>query len=394
MIDFDKVQPRTGTNSVKWDAIQEMYHREGLLPLWVADMDFLAPKAVTIALQDAVAKGIYGYSIFPDSLYSAIIDWQQTRHGFSLEKEAILFNSGVVPSLALALQSYTAENDAILIHDPVYHPFADVIKRNNRRLVRTPLLEKNGHFEMDFAAMEQAIVENNIKLFILCNPHNPGGRVWTKEELTTIGLLCQKHHVFVVSDEIHQDIVFAPHRFTSFQTVDPSFTAFSIVLTSATKTFNLAGIKNSMVFIKDPALRKRFVAAQERNVQGEINTFGTVATEAAYREGAPWLEALLPYLSDNAAFIQSFLQAQMPNVRVQMPEGTYLMWLDFSAYGLSDQQLQRILINEAHVVLNQGTIFGPHGSQHMRLNFACSRSILEKALHQIAEAFETIDRKE
>lgn len=393
MIDFDKVHPRIDTNSVKWDAIKEMYRRENLLPLWVADMDFLAPEPVTKALQQAVAQGIYGYSIFPDSLYHAIIDWQRTRHDYTIEKQDILFNSGVVPSLALALQSYTQENDAVLIHDPVYHPFADVINRNKRQLIREPLLERNGHFEIDFASMEQTIIDHHVKLFILCNPHNPGGRVWTKEELRTIGTLCQKYHVIVVSDEIHQDIVFAPHTFTSFQTVDPSFAAFSIVLTSATKTFNLAGIKNSMIFIKDPQLRKQFIEAQERNVQGEINTFGAVATEAAYRDGTPWLEELLLYLSGNADFIRDFLQQELPKVRFQMPEGTYLMWLDFSAYGLSDNQLQRILIKEANVVLNQGTIFGPHGTQHMRLNFACSRTILTQALQQIAKAFQAIDNQ-
>ncbi|OTN75514.1 hypothetical protein A5886_000584 [Enterococcus sp. 8G7_MSG3316] len=393
MIDFDKVHPRIDTNSVKWDAIKEMYRRENLLPLWVADMDFLAPEPVTKALQQAVAQGIYGYSIFPDSLYHAIIDWQRTRHDYTIEKQDILFNSGVVPSLALALQSYTQENDAVLIHDPVYHPFADVINRNKRQLIREPLLERNGHFEIDFASMEQTIIDHHVKLFILCNPHNPGGRVWTKEELRTIGTLCQKHHVIVVSDEIHQDIVFAPHTFTSFQTVDPSFAAFSIVLSSATKTFNLAGIKNSMIFIKDPQLRKQFIEAQEINVQGEINTFGAVATEAAYRDGTPWLEELLLYLSGNADFIRDFLQQELPKVRFQMPEGTYLMWLDFSAYGLSDNQLQRILIKEANVVLNQGTIFGPHGTQHMRLNFACSRTILTQALQQIAKAFQAIDNQ-
>ncbi|EQC81525.1 Putative aminotransferase [Enterococcus sp. HSIEG1] len=264
MTNFDNVHSRLNTNSVKWDSIATTYKEEGLLPLWVADMDFLAPKPVKNALQQVIDQGIYGYTVFPESLYEAIISWQERKHNYSLQKEEILFNSGVVPSLALAVQSYTNEGDSVMIHDPVYPPFADVVEKNQRQLVRNPLIEKNGHFEIDSVAMESAIVDNHVKLMILCNPHNPGGRVWTKEELQTIGSICQKHHVLVVSDEIHQDIVFAPNTFVSFQTVDPVFADFSIVLTSATKTFNLAGIKNSMIFIKNPDLKKQFITVQEK----------------------------------------------------------------------------------------------------------------------------------
>ena len=228
MTNFDNVHSRLNTNSVKWDSIATTYKEEGLLPLWVADMDFLAPKPVKNALQQVIDQGIYGYTVFPESLYEAIISWQERKHNYSLQKEEILFNSGVVPSLALAVQSYTNEGDSVMIHDPVYPPFADVVEKNQRQLVRNPLIEKNGHFEIDSVAMESAIVDNHVKLMILCNPHNPGGRVWTKEELQTIGSICQKHHVLVVSDEIHQDIVFAPNTFVSFQTVDPVFADFSI----------------------------------------------------------------------------------------------------------------------------------------------------------------------
>lgn len=387
MTNFDNVHSRLNTNSVKWDSIAMTYKEEGLLPLWVADMDFLAPKPVKNALQQVIDQGIYGYTVFPESLYEAIISWQERKHNYSLQKEEILFNSGVVPSLALAVQSYTNEGDSVLIHDPVYPPFADVVEKNQRQLVRNPLIEKNGHFEIDPAAMESAIVDNHVKLMILCNPHNPGGRVWTKEELQTIGTICQKHHVLVISDEIHQDIVFAPNTFVSFQTVDPAFADFSIVLTSATKTFNLAGIKNSMIFIKNPDLKKQFITVQEKNVQSEINTFGIVATEAAYRESEAWLEELLSYLSANIEWTCEFLNEKLPEIKFQKPEGTYLMWLDFSAYGLSDRELQRKLIKEAKVVLNPGINFGPSGTQHMRINLACPRETLQKGLLQIAAAF-------
>jgi cystathionine beta-lyase len=254
-------------------------------------------------------------------------------------------------------------------------------------LVRHTLIERNGHFEIDPAAMEADIVDNDVKLMILCNPHNPGGRVWTSKELQTIGEICHRHQVIVVSDEIHQDIVFAPNTFVSFQTVDPAFAEFSIVLTSATKTFNLAGIKNSMIFIKNPDLKKQFVMAQEKNVQSEINTFGIVATEAAYRDSEDWLDELLDYLSGNIEWTCRYLTEQLPKVQFQKPEGTYLMWLDFSAYGLSDRELQRKLIKEAKVVLNPGINFGPAGTQHMRINLACPRETLQKGLLQIAATF-------
>jgi cystathionine beta-lyase len=387
MINFDNVHSRLNTNSVKWDSIAATYEENDLLPLWVADMDFLAPTPVTKALQQVIDQGIYGYTIFPDSLYDAIISWQQRKHHYTIQKEDILFNSGVVPSLALAVQSFTEIGDSVLIHDPVYPPFADVVEKNQRQLVRNALIDRNGHFEFDPNTMEAAIQEHNVKLMILCTPHNPGGRVWSKEELQQIGDICKKHGVIVVSDEIHQDIVFAPTTFTSFQTVDPAFAEFSIVLTSATKTFNLAGIKNSMIFIKDPELRKQFVTTQEKNVQSEINTFGIVATEAAYRDSEDWLDELLDYLSGNIEWTCQYLTEQLPKVQFQKPEGTYLMWLDFSAYGLSDRELQRKLIKEAKVVLNPGINFGPAGTQHMRINLACPRETLQKGLLQIAAAF-------
>jgi cystathionine beta-lyase len=387
MTNFDKVHSRLNTNSVKWDSIVATYKEKDLLPLWVADMDFLAPTPVKNALQQVIDQGIYGYTVFPDSLYEAIISWQKRKHNYVLEKEDILFNSGVVPSLALAVQSYTKEGDSVLIHDPVYPPFAAVVEKNQRQLVRHTLIERNGHFEIDPAAMEADIVDNDVKLMILCNPHNPGGRVWTSKELQTIGEICHRHQVIVVSDEIHQDIVFAPNTFVSFQTVDPAFAEFSIVLTSATKTFNLAGIKNSMIFIKNPDLKKQFVIAQEKNVQSEINTFGIVATEAAYRDSEDWLDELLDYLSGNIEWTCRYLTEQLPKVQFQKPEGTYLMWLDFSAYGLSDRELQRKLIKEAKVVLNPGINFGPAGTQHMRINLACPRETLQKGLLQIAATF-------
>ncbi|MFV0559051.1 MAG: MalY/PatB family protein [Enterococcus sp.] len=387
MTNFDQLINRRNTHSVKWDSIETIHHQTDLLPLWIADMDFAAPQAVQTALQEFVSSGIYGYSLFADSLYEAIINWEKRKHQFQLTKQEILFAPGVVPSIATAIQTFSKVNDGILINDPVYHPFATVIRANQRQVIQSPLIFSNDHFGFDFTDFEQKIVDHQVKIFILCNPHNPGGRVWTKAELQQIGLICQRHQVLVISDEIHQDLVFAPHQHVSFQTVAPDFSDFSIVLTAATKTFNLAGVKNSMIFIKNPALRKKFSQQQAKTEQGAINTFGLVATEAAYNYGEVWLTELLAYLEQNITLTCEFLAQKLPHVKVMKPEGTYLIWLDFAAYQLSDRALEKKLINEAGVVLNAGRLFGANGTQHMRLNIACPKAILEQSLHQIAQAF-------
>ncbi|MGG5341683.1 MalY/PatB family protein [Enterococcus sp. AZ192] len=388
MVEFDKVYDRRNTNCAKWDSIKDTYGEDGLLPLWVADMDFKANKPVLDALKKTIDQGILGYSPAPDSLYQAIQSWQQRHHDYSISKEAILFNSGVVPSLALAVQAFTQPGEAVLIHDPVYPPFAKVVEQNNRKLVRSTLDVADGHFVMNLDDMEKQILNENVRLFILCNPHNPGGRVWTAAELEAVGKLCAKYDVLVVSDEIHQDLIFAPHHFTTFANVHSSFKDFSITLTAATKTFNLAGIKNSMVFIENSDLRKKFVTIQQQNAQDEINIFGYVGTEAAYEHGDDWLKELLAYLKENIDTVADFLKHELPQVKMMRPEGTYLIWLDFSAFDLSDAKLQEQLVHKGKVVLNAGITFGPHGSQHMRLNVACPKETLLEGLRRIKYAFE------
>lgn len=387
MTDFDRQYSRVGTDSVKWDSIRETYQKNDLIPLWVADMDFMAPQSVIEALKEYTEAGIFGYSIFPESLYEAVITWEAERYNYSLKKEDILFSPGVVPSIGVAIQAYTAPGDTVLIHDPVYHPFANMVKANGRIVSASPLVERNDHFEMDLADMEARIVAENIKLFILCNPHNPGGRVWDKEELLAVGKLCQKYGVTVIADEIHQDLVFAPRQHISFQTVASDFADFSIILTAATKTFNLAGIKNSMVYIKDKKLRRAFKEVQEMTEQATISTFGLIGTEAAYRHGGSWLTELLSYLSENSRFTQEFLAEHLPQVKMMPPEGTYLAWLDFSELGLTDAALQKRLVKDAGVVLNAGTLFGKQGSGHMRLNLACPKKTLAAGLQRIAAVF-------
>ncbi len=387
MSEFDKKIARRNTESVKWDSIVQTYHADDLLPLWVADMDFLSPVGVKQAFEQYISHGLFGYSIVNEGLYESVIDWEKRQHDVSLKKENIVFTSGVLASLAVAIQTFTDEGDPILIHDPVYPPFASIVENNQRQLVRSKLIEKDHKFMMDFADMEKKIITEKIKVMILCNPHNPGGRVWTKDELEKVADLCLKHNVILFSDEIHQDLVFAPHTFTSMLTVNEALNDSLIVFTSATKTFNLAAIKNSMVFIKDPTRKALFEKRLVMNQQHEINTFGLIGTKAAYDTGIDWLNKLLPYLESNANLAQTYFNEHLPELGVMKPEGTYLMWLDFSAYEEDDHALEQLLVTKGKVVLNPGITFGPSGHAHMRLNLACPKEVLLEGLERIKKTF-------
>ena len=386
MTNFEQPIDRLGSNSVKWDAILKSYNEENLLPLWIADMDFKAPVGVLQAYQKLLEHGILGYADTPDTLYTAISNWEQEHFKLAVRKEEILFFSGVLAGITTAIQAFTKPNDVILIHDPVYPPFANIITTNRRQLVRSQLVEENGHFVMDLADMEEKFKQHQVKVMILCNPHNPGGRVWTKKELYQLGELCQKYQVLVLSDEIHQDLVFPPNKMTSFFNAGEGFSNFSLQFTSMTKTFNLAGIKNSVVFVKNEKLRSQLIRKQEENFQQEINTFGLVGMEAAYETGEEWLAELLPYIQSNITYTMNFFQEQLPKVKIMKPEGTYLLWLDFSEYDLSDKELEERFVHKGKVVLNTGVSYGPSGKQHMRLNVACPRVVLEEGLNRIVRA--------
>lgn len=386
MTNFEQPIDRLGSNSVKWDAILKSYNEENLLPLWIADMDFKAPAGVLQAYQKLLEHGILGYADTPDTLYTAISNWEQEHFKLAVRKEEILFFSGVLAGITTAIQAFTKPNDVILIHDPVYPPFANIITTNRRQLVRSQLVEENGHFVMDLADMEEKFKQHQVKVMILCNPHNPGGRVWTKKELYQLGELCQKYQVLVLSDEIHQDLVFPPNKMTSFFNAGDGFSDFSLQFTSMTKTFNLAGIKNSVVFVKNEKLRSQLIRKQEENFQQEINTFGLVGMEAAYETGEEWLAVLLPYIQSNITYTMNFFQEQLPKVKIMKPEGTYLLWLDFSEYDLSDKELEERFVHKGKVVLNTGVSYGPSGKQHMRLNVACPRVVLEEGLNRIVRA--------
>lgn len=384
--DFTTLPDRLTTDAIKWQKTKE---DKEVLPLWIADMDFQVFPEMTQALTDFAQRSVFGYEAPSASLYQAIIDWEKNQHDFALEREEIVLIEGVVPAISTAIQAYTQEGDAVLINTPVYPPFARSVKLNHRRLITNSLVVKEGRFELDFAKLEQDIVDNEVKLYTFCSPHNPGGRVWDIADLKRLGELCRKHQVTLVVDEIHQDLTLFGSQHHSFQTVAEGFSDFSIVLASATKTFNIAGTKNSFVLIKNPNLRQAFQETQLANNQHEISSLGLVATEVALTQGHAWLAQLKPVLEENINFLTSYFAQHAPELKVMKPEGTYLVWLDFSAYGLKHTALARLLEEEAKVILNDGLTFGREGRCHFRLNVAAPKSIIEEACRRIAAVLKT-----
>lgn len=380
--DFTTRPDRLKQHTVKWQASES---QPDLLQLWIADMDFLPQPDIRAAMIDYAENHVFGYPYAPDSLYQAIMDWERVQHGYTISRESIVLIEGVVPAISTAIQAFTQPGDAVLINTPVYPPFARSIKLNNRKLVTNSLRIQNGHFELDFDQLEQDLVANEVKLYILCSPHNPGGRVWSKAELEKIGQLCQKHGVLLVSDEIHQDLTLYGNQHHSFNTVG-DFSDFAIVLGSATKTFNIAGTKNSFAIIENEALRQRFTRQQLTNNQHEIPTIGLITTEAAFRHGKAWLDQLKGVLETNIDYVVDCLTRET-QIKVMKPEGTYLIWLDFSAYGLTQPELDEKLRQEARVVLNNGATFGREGKTCARLNVATPLETVKAACARLVAVF-------
>lgn len=381
--DFTSRPNRLGQHAEKWRKVEE---DSDLLPLWIADMDFEPLPEIRQAIRDYADQHIFGYPYASEGLYQSIIDWERNQHGYEIERDSILLVEGVVPALTIAVQAFTKEGDAVLINTPAYPPFARTIKLNNRRLVTNSLVKSDGIFTIDLEKLEKDILENEVKIYIFCNPHNPGGRVWTKGEVAAVGQLCQKHGVLLVSDEIHQDLALFGNQHQSFNTVDDRFKEFSIVLSSATKTFNIAGTKNSFAIIENPELRKIFAKRQLANNQHEIPAIGLITTETAFRYGADWLAELKKVIETNVDFTVDYLETHT-RIQVMKPQGTYLIWLDFSAYGLSQADLMEKLEKEAKVLLNDGLVFGSDGKQHARLNVAAPFDTIKEASERIARVF-------
>lgn len=381
--DFTTIPNRLDHNSVKWQEIKENPHK---LPLWVADMDFLALPEIKQSIHDYADYRVYGYAYVEEDLIKSIQNWEKNQHQYDFSKEALILVEGVVPGIGLAIQALTKENDVVLINTPVYPPFARTVKLNNRKLIENKLIEKNGEFLIDFEVFEKEIVENSVKLYILCNPHNPGGRVWTKEELIKLGQICKKHNVIVVSDEIHQDLTLFGHQHQTFNTLSEDFKDFSVVLSSATKSFNIAGVKCAYAIIENQDLREKYLQRRLANNQQEISTLGMLATKVAYENGSEWLNELKNVLEKNITYIESELH-QKTKIKVMKPQGTYLIWLDFSEYQLEDKVLDEKLAEEAGVILNKGISFGKAGQAHARLNAAAPFSLIEEASKRLVETF-------
>ena len=384
--DFDQIIDRRNTNSLKYDFAVERGLPADVLPLWVADMDFRAPEPVLDALRKTVDHGIFGYSDVKDGYYDAVSQWFLTRFGWQTRPEWLVKTPGVVFALAMAVRALTQPGDSVLIQPPVYYPFFNVIRSNDRKVVESRLVYKDGAYAIDFADFERKAAKEHVKLFILCSPHNPIGRVWTVEDLRRLGDICRKHGIYVVSDEIHCDFTLPGHPHHVFLDAVPELTERAIVCTAPSKTFNLAGLQASNIWIPGEEIRKRFVREMSRCGYSGLNRMGLIACQAAYEGGGDWLDGCRTYLRDNLDFLRAFLAERIPQVRLVEPEGTYFAWLDCSGLGLSQEALDELIIRRAKLWLDAGHIFGGNGGQFQRVVLACPRATLRQALEQLAQA--------
>ena len=393
---FDKIINRKGTNCLKYDYAVERGKPADVLPLWVADMDFTVSEEITKSLHAAVDHGIYGYTQPKDAYYNAITNWMEKNHNWKTKREWIMKTPGVVFALGAAVKAFTKPGDAVLIQNPVYYPFTNIIRDNDRRVIDNTLVyekrvtEGKSQYSIDYEDFERKIVQENIKLFILCNPHNPVGRVWNREELQYLGEICLRHHVIVVSDEIHNDFVYPGFEHTVFANVDPRFAEFTVTCTAPSKTFNLAGLQISNIFISNETLREAFQKEIYKTGYDEPNALGAVACEAAYRGGQEWLDQLRAYLLENLNFLRTYLQEKIPQIHLVEPEGTYLVWLDCSELGISGKELDQFIVEKAGLWLDGGAMFGPSGADFQRVNIACPRATLELALDKLKAAVDNL----
>ena len=379
LYNFDEIIDRRDTGSFKW------HYSDDTIPLWVADMDFKTAQPILAAIEQVAHHGILGYTVPTEPLYQAIIDWHGSRYDLWLDQQNILFSPGVVPSLVLMMKVFTEAGGAVLINDPIYTPFMTKVLDNDRKLVTSALQEVDGKYYLDLEDIEAKIVEHKVKLYLFCNPHNPGGRVWTVDELEALLSICKKHNVAIISDEIHQDLTLSGHTFTPFLTLATGYEHKVVSLTSMTKTFNVAGIKGSMIFAKDDALLKKISQQQCLSDEHELNLFAYTAMRSAYEEGGEWLAQVLTYIEANIDLTLQFLEDHLPKIKVMRPEASYLIWLDCSAYAQDDQMLYDKL-RAAKVELSAGIKYGNEGHLKMRLNVACPKGLLIEGLNRMQTA--------
>ena len=382
---FDELIDRTHTNCLKYDARTHFFGKEDVLPLWVADMDFKTPDFIVDAIRKRAEHEVFGYTFRPESYYQSIIDWMKRRHNWDIQKEWISFSPGVVAGFTLAIEAFSEPGDGVIIQTPVYFPFFDSVKHTGRELIENPLQLKDGRYYFDLEDLKQKITPKT-KLLLLSNPHNPGGMAWNRDELSDLAKVCLENKVMIISDEIHSDLIFEGNRHTPLAGISEEIAQNCVICMAPSKTFNIAGLTTSILVIPN----KRHFMAYERVMSIPHlhmgNIFGTVALEAAYTHGDEWLAQLLAYLKGNFDFLNQFFQENLPEVKVMKPEATYLIWLDFSAFKLTDEALNQKLI-DAGVGLNRGIQFGKQGSGYMRLNMGCPRAVLQEALNRIQKAF-------
>lgn len=386
---FDKIIDRTNNFSAKWSEMNKNFGTNDLLPMWVADMDFLTAPCVMEALKDRLEQGIFGYTTRPSSYNESIVNWLDNRFSWKINQEWLMFSPAVITSISLLIQNLTQKNDKIMIQEPVYSPFHSIVESNERNLVISPLVKlDDGSYVMDYEDIEAKI--KDVKVFILCNPHNPVGRVWTREELTRLGEICLKHNVLIISDEIHSDIILKNHKHTPFASISKEFRENTITCMAPTKTFNLAGLQSSFLVISNPyyyeVMDKAFsILDIKRN-----NAFSLVATEAAYNYGEDWLYELIKYIEDNVDFAIDYIKNHMPQLKVKKPEGTYLLWVDFSNLNVDKKDLKNALINKGRIALSDGSSFGIGGDGYYRINLACPRSMVLEGLKRIEFAIKSL----
>jgi len=372
---------------MKWDDIESHFGRGDLMPFWVADMDFRSAPEIVEALREAADFGVYGYPVMTDSARAAAADWQRTRHGWNVAAECVDFVPGVVAGLGFAIQAFTKPGDGVVIQTPVYPPFFSIIQDNGRKVVENPLIECESRYEMDFDGLDELLARPDVTAMLLCSPHNPVARVWTSEELSRLAGLCLAHGVMLLSDEIHQDLVYSDAKHIPTALAAPDLKPRLLTLVAPSKTFNIAGLSSSVWISEDEQITDMMRKSIAKLHMERLNLFGARALEAAYRKGAPWLDALMSYLEENRALVESFVREKLPRAVMKHPEGTFIFWIDFRGYGLSSDGLQRILVDRARVALNPGISFGRQGEGFARLNIGCPRAALEKGLARIGEAF-------
>ncbi|MTH55534.1 putative C-S lyase [Bacillus mangrovi] len=387
MSQFDALVERRKSNSVKWDLTKELFGTDDVLPMWVADMDFKAPEPVLEALERRISHGVFGYSSISDQTKTAIRNWARDRNGWDFKTEALLFSPGIVTALSLAVQTYTEPGDKVLLQSPVYTPFFDMVTRNSRKVANSQLSLKNGRYEIDFDDLARQMADPDVKLMLLCNPHNPGGRAWTREELEKIGSLCEEHDVLMVSDEIHSDLMLFGNRHVSFASISERFAARTITCFAPSKTFNLAGLQASVMVIENDSLRRKMDETLHRQGFFTLNALGAAALEASYTAGAEWLEELKAYLARNMDYAIEFLEKEVPGVKAVKPDATYLLWIDCRELGLEDKEIKHLLLHKGKIALEEGAKYGPGGEGFVRLNAGCPLETLKDGLERIKTAF-------